>query len=72
MASTPAQRSAQMVLLENVALDYFGSGKSSSEALSVTSKAADRMAGFEQARHQASPDISRSAGYQNSHTNRQP
>jgi hypothetical protein len=56
-------RSAQMVLVENIPLDYFSSGKSSGEALGVTSKAANRMAGFEQARHEASPDISRSPGY---------
>jgi hypothetical protein len=58
------------VLVENISFDNFGTEKPSGEPLSVASKAANRMAGFEQARHEASADISRGAGYQNSHTGR--
>src|SRR5580692_6734220 len=60
-------RFAQMLFVEDIALNYFGSGKSSIEASSVASKATNGMAGLEQARHKASPDISRRAGHQDSH-----
>jgi hypothetical protein len=53
----------QMVLVKNIAFNYFGSGKSSRETLSVASKTPDGMAGLEQAGHKASADISRGAGY---------
>jgi hypothetical protein len=41
------QRTAQMLLVENIALDYFNSGESSIEASSVASKATNGMAGLE-------------------------
>jgi hypothetical protein len=41
------QRFAQMYLVENIALDYFGPGKSSVEASRVASKATNGMAGLE-------------------------
>jgi hypothetical protein len=41
------QRLAQMFLVEDIALDYFGSGKSSVEASSVASKTTNGMAGLE-------------------------
>jgi hypothetical protein len=41
------ERFAQMLLRKNIGLDYFGSGKSSGEALSVASDAPDGMAGLE-------------------------